>query len=266
MVDQTDLDAVERGGARRHAARVGRDADQPDAEGRRHPGRGRALAAARSSRSTTRSRRRSTSGRWSSAPTPSVHSTTKYLGGHSDAVGGAVVVTDADAPRGGALRAELDRRRARAAGLLPHAPRAAHAAPADGGAHRERARRRRRGCEGVEGVYDVRWPGISGMVSFRHPDAVGIVSRDEAVLAGGVARRRGVADRGPAGDDAPVRRGLRRGGAGRPRAALVRDRGGRGSRRGPRPGASGLKSCARSRRCGGRWESLRPSQRERAAS
>ena len=26
--------------------------------------------------------------------------------------------------------------------------------------------------EGVEGVYDVRWPGLSGMVSFRHPDAV----------------------------------------------------------------------------------------------
>jgi cystathionine gamma-synthase len=30
--------------------------------------------------------------------------------------------------------------------------------------------------KGVDGVYDIRWPGISGMVSFRHPDAKRIVS------------------------------------------------------------------------------------------
>ena len=56
-----------------------------------------------------------------------------------------MVVRDPARHEAGALRAELDRRRARAAGLLPRAPRAAHAAPADGRAHRERARGRRRG-------------------------------------------------------------------------------------------------------------------------
>ena len=59
--------------ARRHRAGVGRDADQPHAHHRRHP---RACArsrtsAARASSSTTRSPRRSCSGRSSSAPTSS---------------------------------------------------------------------------------------------------------------------------------------------------------------------------------------------------
>ena len=67
-----------------------------------------------------------------------VHSTTKYLGGHSDAVGGAAIVARAGAARRDRVRAELDRRRARAARLLPRAPRHAHAAPAHGGAQRER--------------------------------------------------------------------------------------------------------------------------------
>jgi cystathionine beta-lyase/cystathionine gamma-synthase len=68
------------------------------------------------------------------------------------------------------------------------------------------------------GVEDVRWPGLRGMVSFRHPDAIRIASSTSGLLAGRVARRRRVADRGAAGDDAPVGRGLLRGGAGRPRA------------------------------------------------
>jgi cystathionine gamma-synthase len=34
------------------------------------------------------------SSRWPSAPTSSSHSTTKYLGGHSDVVGGALVASD----------------------------------------------------------------------------------------------------------------------------------------------------------------------------
>ena len=70
-----------------------------------------------------------------------VHSTTKYLGGHSDAIGGAVVVQDPARARGGALRAAERRRRARPARLLPRPPRAAHPAPADG---RPRGERRRR--------------------------------------------------------------------------------------------------------------------------
>ena len=56
---------------RRDAADLGRDADQPAAQRRRHRGRRRAQAATRSSPSTTRSPRRSTSARSSSAPTPS---------------------------------------------------------------------------------------------------------------------------------------------------------------------------------------------------
>ena len=103
-----------------------------------------------------------------------VHSTTKYLGGHSDVIGGAVIVRDAEPARGGALRAEVDRRRARALRLLPRAPRAAHAGRAHARARRERPAPWRSGWRDADGAYDVRWPGFSGMVSFRHPDAVAI--------------------------------------------------------------------------------------------
>ena len=130
-------------GARRHAAGVGRDADQPDAEGGRHPGDRRARAAARSWRSTTRSRRRSTSGRWSSARTPPCTRRRSTSAGTRTRSAARSIVRDEAAARGRALRAELDRRGARAARLLPRAPRAAHAAPADGGAHGERARHER---------------------------------------------------------------------------------------------------------------------------
>ena len=70
-----------------------------------------------------------------------VHSTTKYLGGHSDTVGGAAIVQGPGAAREGPLRAERGRRRARAARLLPRPPRPAHAAPAGRRARRQRARR-----------------------------------------------------------------------------------------------------------------------------
>ena len=139
------------------------------------------------------------------------------------------------AARGDPLRAALDRRRPRPARLLPRAPRPAHAAPADGGARGEReggervparaARRRGRALAGLlrDGVL---------------PPSRGAEDRrgDEAVRAGGVARRRRVADRGAAGDDPPVRRGLRGGGPGRPRAAQLRDRGRVRPGGGPAPG------------------------------
>jgi cystathionine gamma-synthase len=95
-----------------------------------------------------------------------VHSTTKYLGGHSDVVGG-VVVTASDEwyeqlrfvqNSVGAVPGPFDcflvHRGLRTLALRM----AAHAASASG-------------------VRDVRWPGFSGMVSFRHDDATGIVSR-----------------------------------------------------------------------------------------
>ena len=72
-----------------------------------------------------------------------VHSLTKYLGGHSDTVAGAVIAADPEWGERAALRPERGRRDSRAARLLPRPPRPAHAAPADGGARRERARGRR---------------------------------------------------------------------------------------------------------------------------
>ena len=97
-----------------------------------------------------------------------VHSTTKYLGGHSDAVGGAVVTTEQalhDAVKFvqnavGAVPGPLD------AFLVHRGIRTLHVRMQ---AHTENARAVARFLESVAG--DVRWPGFSGMVSFRHPEA-----------------------------------------------------------------------------------------------
>jgi cystathionine gamma-synthase len=104
-----------------------------------------------------------------------VHSTTKYLGGHSDTVGGAVVVRDE------ALHEQV-RFVQNAIGAVPgpmdcflvhrglrtlHLRMQAHAV--NGAAVSEALR-------GVPDVEDVRWPGFGGMVSFRHPEAVRIAS------------------------------------------------------------------------------------------
>src|SRR5215204_2166645 len=104
-----------------------------------------------------------------------VHSATKYLGGHSDAVGGAVVVRDPDLHERvrfvqnsvGAVPGPLD------CFLVHRGLRTLHLRMA---AHTENARAVAEWLEGVEGVYDIRWPGLSGMVSFRHPEAVRIAS------------------------------------------------------------------------------------------
>ena len=104
-----------------------------------------------------------------------VHSTTKYLGGHSDAVGGAVIVRDEDwhdAVRFvqnsvGAVPGPLD------CFLVHRGLRTLHLRMA---AHTDNARVVAAWLDGVDGVYDVRWPGLSGMVSFRHPEAVRIAS------------------------------------------------------------------------------------------
>ena len=69
-----------------------------------------------------------------------VHSTTKYLGGHSDTVGGAVVVRSRGAARAHPLRAERRRRRARPARLLPRPPRLRTLALRVQRTHRERPR------------------------------------------------------------------------------------------------------------------------------
>jgi cystathionine gamma-synthase len=104
-----------------------------------------------------------------------VHSTTKYLGGHSDTVGGAVIVRDPRAHEGvrfvqnsvGAVPGPFD------CFLVHRGLRTLHLRMA---AHTENARAVVSYLEGAERVSDVRWPGFSGMVCFRHPDATRIAS------------------------------------------------------------------------------------------
>ena len=104
-----------------------------------------------------------------------VHSTTKYLGGHSDTVGGAVVVSDPELHEQirfvqnavGAVPGPLDcflvHRGLRTLGIRVRA-------------HTDNGRALSEYLAGAPGVYDVRWPGFGGMVSFRHPDARRIAS------------------------------------------------------------------------------------------
>jgi cystathionine gamma-synthase len=99
-----------------------------------------------------------------------VHSATKYLGGHSDVVGGAVVV------RHGALHERI-RFVQNSVGAVPgpldcflvhRGLRTLHLRVA---AHTENGRAVSDFLRGADGVHDVRWPGFGGMVSFRHRDA-----------------------------------------------------------------------------------------------
>jgi cystathionine gamma-synthase len=104
-----------------------------------------------------------------------VHSTTKYLGGHSDTVGGAVVVGDEALHERvrfvqnaiGAVPGPLD------CFLVHRGLRTLHLRMA---AHSDNARAVSAFLRTAPGVADVRWPGFGGMVSFRHPDAVRIAS------------------------------------------------------------------------------------------
>ena len=103
-----------------------------------------------------------------------VHSTTKYLGGHSDAVGGAVVVRDPALHERvrfvqnaiGAVPGPLD------CFLVHRGLRTLHLRMA---AHDENGLAVSTWLREQPDVTDVRWPGLGGMVCFRHPEAVGIV-------------------------------------------------------------------------------------------
>jgi cystathionine gamma-synthase len=107
-----------------------------------------------------------------------VHSTTKYLGGHSDVVGGAAIARDPEHHEGlrfvqnavGAVPAPFD------CFLVHRGLRTLHLRMA---AHAESARAVVAMLEARDDVRDVRWPGFSGMVSFRCDDAVGVVGRTE---------------------------------------------------------------------------------------
>jgi cystathionine gamma-synthase len=105
-----------------------------------------------------------------------VHSTTKYLGGHSDVVGGAVIAASEDAYEQlrfvqnsiGAVPGPFD------CFLVHRGLRTLHLRMR---AHAESARAVVELLNETPEAYDIRWPGFSGMVSFRHPAALEIVAR-----------------------------------------------------------------------------------------
>jgi cystathionine gamma-synthase len=107
-----------------------------------------------------------------------VHSTTKYLGGHSDVVGGAVIAREPELHERvrfiqnavGAVPGPLDCFLVHR-GLRTLALRVAR--------HTENGRAVSEFLRSAHGVEEVRWPGFGGMVSFRHPEAAGIVARTE---------------------------------------------------------------------------------------
>jgi cystathionine gamma-synthase len=102
-----------------------------------------------------------------------VHSTTKYLGGHSDVIGGALIVADAELHQQvrlvqkavGAVPGPLD------CFLVHRGLRTLHLRVA---AHGANGMAVSSWLRDAPGAYDVRWPGFGGMVSFRHPDAARI--------------------------------------------------------------------------------------------
>jgi cystathionine gamma-synthase len=104
-----------------------------------------------------------------------VHSTTKYLGGHSDVVGGAVIARDADwyeqlrfvQNAVGAVPGPFD------CFLVHRGLRTLHLRMA---AHARSAAAVVEFLRNTPEVTDVSWPGYSGMVSFRHPRATEIAS------------------------------------------------------------------------------------------
>ena len=105
-----------------------------------------------------------------------VHSTTKYLGGHSDVVGGVVVTRDPEwyerlrfvQNAVGAVPGPFDCFLVHRGLRTLHLRMEAHARSAAAVVELLRD---------SPGVQDVRWPGFSGMVSFRHPEATAIAAR-----------------------------------------------------------------------------------------
>jgi cystathionine gamma-synthase len=107
-----------------------------------------------------------------------VHSATKYLGGHSDVVGGAIVVRDEELHERvrfiqnavGAVPGPLD------CFLVHRGLRTLHLRVA---AHTDNGRTVAELLRSLPGVEDVRWPGFGGMVSFRHPEATRIAAETQ---------------------------------------------------------------------------------------
>ncbi|MEO8969923.1 MAG: PLP-dependent transferase [Solirubrobacteraceae bacterium] len=104
-----------------------------------------------------------------------VHSTTKYLGGHSDVVGGAVITRDRELYERlrfiqnavGAVPGPMDCFLVHRGLRTLHVRMQAHALSAAAVVEM---------LQQTDGVSAVRWPGFSGMVSFRHPRATAIAA------------------------------------------------------------------------------------------
>ena len=91
-----------------------------------------------------------------------VHSTTKYLNGHSDVIGGAAVIgDDAELKEKLVVPAERGGRRAQPVRCLPHAARHQDAGAAHGAPLRERAARSPTSCEQHPKVERVIYPGLA---------------------------------------------------------------------------------------------------------
>jgi cystathionine gamma-synthase len=105
-----------------------------------------------------------------------VHSTTKYLGGHSDVVGGVVITRHPE-------WYERLRFVQNAVGAVPGpfdcflVHRGLRTLYVRMEAHARSAAAVVALLKDTAGVTDVRWPGFSGMVSFRHPEATAIAAR-----------------------------------------------------------------------------------------
>ncbi len=135
-----------------------------------------ALAAARWSRSTTPSPPRSTSGRWSSAPTSSCTRRRSTS-----------AVTPTSSAASSSPRSEEWYERLRfvqnSVGAVPGpfdcflVHRGIRTLAVRMAAHARSAEAVVEMLQRLRAASDVRWPGFSGMVSFRHPDAVGIAAR-----------------------------------------------------------------------------------------
>jgi cystathionine gamma-synthase len=105
-----------------------------------------------------------------------VHSTTKYLGGHSDVVGGVVITRDPEwyerlrfvQNAVGAVPGPMDCFLVHRGLRTLHLRMEAHARSAAAVVELLRS---------LPEVHDVHWPGYSGMVSFRHPAAADLAAR-----------------------------------------------------------------------------------------
>ena len=185
-----------------------------------------------------------------------VHSTTKYLGGHSDVVGGALVTSDED------LAADLARLQ-NGMGAVPGpfdcflTTRGIKTLALRMERHCDNAERVVEALEAHDAVSSVLYPGLGahpghetaakqmrrfgGMVSIRmaggEAAARALCAGDAGVHPRRVAGRRGVADRAPGRDDARVDGGLAARGLRRPGAALGGHRGRRRPRRRPAAGS-----------------------------